>query len=123
MPKLIVMAHPGKTKLVPLQGPEIKIGRADINDVVVDSERVSRFHAVVNVGGGAASISDLKSRNGTFVNGARIESQQVLANGDNIQIGDCQMRYLAGDEEVTPVEALRLMTIPGSLWELDKPRA
>lgn len=118
MPKLIVMTHPGKTRLVPLQKPETRIGRAIVNELVVDSERVSRLHAVVTVDDAFVTITDLDSRNGTFVNGARIQAQPLM-NGDNIRIGDCEMRFLAGDQEVTPVEALRLMTIPGLLVDLD----
>ena len=121
MSKLIVMTHPGKTKLVALQGSETKIGRAIANDLVLDSERVSRFHAVVTVGPAFTTIQDMKSRNGTFVNGERVVESQALTNGDSITIGDCQIRFLAGDQEVTQVEALRLMTIPGLLVDMDKP--
>ena len=120
MPRLIVMTQPGKTRLVPLQTPDTRIGRAAANDLVIDSQRVSRFHAVVTIGDAFVSIRDLDSRNGTAVNGSRIDVPQVLTNGDSILIGDCQMRFLAGDQEVTPVEALRLMTIPGLLVDLDK---
>jgi pSer/pThr/pTyr-binding forkhead associated (FHA) protein len=121
MPKLIVMTHPGKTKLVPLSAADTKIGRASSNDVVIDSDRVSRFHATLTVESGAVWIRDLDSSNGTFVNGHRVTSR-ALSNGDNILIGDCQMRFLAGEQHVTPAEALRLMTIPGLLVDLDKLR-
>jgi len=121
MPKLIVMTHPGKTKLVPLAATDTKIGRANGNDLVIDSERVSRFHAMLTVGNGAVWLRDLQSSNGTFVNGKRVTSR-ALSNGDTIQIGDCQIRFLAGEENVTPAEALRLMTIPGALMDLDKLR-
>ncbi|MET0542627.1 MAG: FHA domain-containing protein [Variovorax sp.] len=121
MPKLIVMTHPGRTKLVPLTATATKIGRAGSNDFVIDSDRVSRFHATLTVESGAVWIRDLDSSNGTFVNGHRITSR-ALSNGDNILIGDCQMRVLAGEENVTPAEALRLMTIPGVLVDLDKLR-
>ncbi|WP_213954122.1 MULTISPECIES: FHA domain-containing protein [unclassified Variovorax] len=121
MPKLIVMTHPGKTKLVPLAAADTRIGRANSNDVVIDSDRVSRFHATLTVESGAVWIRDLDSSNGTFVNGHRITSR-ALSNGDTILIGDCQMRFLAGEQNVTPAEALRLMTIPGALMDLDKLR-
>lgn len=120
MPKLIVMTHPGRTKLVPLQKPDTRIGRGDVNELVIDSERVSRLHAVVTVDDAGVSIADLDSRNGTFVNGARIRSQ-VLANGDSIRIGDCEMRFLAADRDVTPDEALRLMTISDLPAALHRP--
>jgi pSer/pThr/pTyr-binding forkhead associated (FHA) protein len=121
MPKLIVMTHPGKTKLVPLQATDTKIGRATANDLVIDSERISRFHAVITRDGGRTWVRDLKSSNGTFVNGDRVESRE-LANGDDLRIGDCQIRFLAGEENVTQAEQLRLMTIPGVLTDLDKLR-
>jgi len=82
---------------------------------------VSRFHATLTVESGAVWIRDLDSSNGTFVNGHRITSR-ALSNGDSILIGDCQMRFLAGEENVTPAEALLLMTIPGVLVDLDKLR-
>ena len=120
MPKLIVMTHPGKTKLVPLQKPDTRIGRGNANELVIDSERVSRLHAVVTVDETFATITDLNSSNGTFVNGARIQSK-VLANGDSVRIGDCEMRFLAADRDVTPDEALRLMTISDLPVDLHEP--
>jgi pSer/pThr/pTyr-binding forkhead associated (FHA) protein len=116
------MTHPGKTKLVPVLGPNINIGRANANDLIIDSERVSRFHALLTIENGRAWIRDLQSSNGTFVNGTRVDSR-MLENGDTIILGgSCQIRYLAGDEDVTPADALRLMTIPGSLMDLEKLR-
>lgn len=120
MPKLIVMTHPGKTKLVPLQKPDTRIGRGDANELVIDSERVSRLHAVVTVGDSSVTLTDLDSRNGTFVNGMRIQSQ-TLKNGDGIRIGDCEMRFLEADREIQPDEALRLMTVSDLPVDLYKP--
>jgi len=54
------------------------------------------------------------------VNGARIQSK-VLANGDSVRIGDCEMRFLAADRDVTPDEALRLMTISDLPVDLHEP--
>jgi hypothetical protein len=45
---------------------------------------------------------------------------QTLANGDMIDIGGVQMRFLTTDQELAPAEALRLMTIPGLLIDLDR---
>lgn len=119
MPTLIVMTGPESTKQVPLRIPETRIGRSAENDVVIDSQQVSRFHAVLAVDGPFVTIRDLDSRNGVYVNGAKVDSQ-VLAHGDGLVIGGCQMRYLASDQEFTAIEALRLATVPGLLIDLDR---
>ena len=54
---------------------------------MLDSE-VSRLHAKVTVRDGVATIDDLHSSNGTYVNGERILARTALAPGDRIQIGE-----------------------------------
>ena len=68
------------------------IGRHDC-DIIVEGERVSRKHASVAVApDGQSTITDLASRNGTFVNGARVAVRH-LAHNDLIRIGDTTMRF------------------------------
>ena len=81
MPTLLMMTATGETRQVPLQPHDNKIGRGPTNDVVVDSSQASRDHAVIDVEQAFVTITDLSSRNGTFVNEVRIESQ-VLVHGD-----------------------------------------
>ncbi len=114
MPRLIVMRTPGITEQVVPRAPDMKIGRALANDLVLDSGRVSRFHAVLTLDGAIVSITDLGSRNGTYVNGARVRAR-ILVDGDSISIGACQMRFLARDDAFTDSEALRLMDVDGLL--------
>ncbi|SEB10011.1 FHA domain-containing protein [Variovorax sp. YR216] len=118
MPKLILMEHPGKTRQVSLGPHETKIGRASTNDIVIDVNQVSRVHASIMVGPAFVTLRDLGSRNGTFVNGVKVETL-VLANGDSIKIGECEMRFLANDQEYSQVDALRLLTVPGLLIDID----
>ncbi len=71
-----------------LSSANLRIGRAAENDVVVTEDGVSREHAVINWDDAGYSIVDLGSRNGTFVNGARLdEERHVLENKDRIQLG------------------------------------
>lgn len=119
MPKLILMSNRGITKQVALSGSETRIGRTVDNDIVIDENQVSRSHAVLTVDGPFVSIKDVGSRNGVFVNGTKVNAQ-ILMNGDTIAIGDSQIRFLAGDQDFTDVEALRLMTIPGLLVDLQQ---
>jgi predicted component of type VI protein secretion system len=56
------------------------------------SEEVSRRHAAVIVGPADVWVEDLGSRNGTFVNGTRIEAKTKLADGDMIRVGSLELR-------------------------------
>ncbi len=62
------------------------IGRDDDCDIVIAEAVVSRHHAKVVRLGPEYCLYDLKSTNGTLVNGQRVD-QRVLQNGDEIQIG------------------------------------
>lgn len=115
MPRLILMTNRGTTKQVTLSVDDTRIGRDFDNDIVINEQRVSRFHAVVTVEGSFVTIKDVGSRNGVFVNGVRVDSQ-ILVSGDNIGIGDCQIRFLSGDHDFTVTEAMRMMTLPGNLF-------
>jgi LysM repeat protein len=70
-----------------LTQPTIIIGRTAGNDVVVNHPEVSRRHASLTWDGRQFIIQDLGSANGTFVNGVRLTSPQVLQPGDVIGLG------------------------------------
>jgi DNA-binding winged helix-turn-helix (wHTH) protein len=63
------------------------IGRTADADICIDRTAVSRAHARIVVTGTTATIEDLGSKNGTYLNGARLEQPAVLTNGDDIWIG------------------------------------
>jgi len=63
------------------------VGRAEDLAARVDGPGVSRRHARIQVRAGRATIEDLASKNGTFVDGARVETPRVLRDGDTIGLG------------------------------------
>lgn len=69
-----------------------RIGSLGENDVVIDTDFVSRHHAEIHASGGGFRIEDLRSTNGTLVNGAPIQSSP-LQPGDRIRIGDVEMVF------------------------------
>lgn len=75
----------------------IVIGRVSDVDVLLLDEKVSRKHAKVSTQGGQVFIEDLASRNGTFVNGARIRSVE-LKEGDEILIGSSTIKLASRGE-------------------------
>jgi len=65
------------------------IGRIAGNDVVIPDGTVSRHHARLVFRNGLWCIEDLKSSNGTFVNGARVTREPVaLKHGNQVRLGD-----------------------------------
>ena len=73
------------TDVFPLNKPVVNIGRSPNNHLVIDDQRVSRFHAQLRLVQGRFVISDLDSTGGTFVNQQRIR-QQMLKPGDVISL-------------------------------------
>lgn len=118
MPRLIVLQKNGSARQVTVTTTPFVIGRSDASDLVLDNQLVSRSHAVFEMVGAAMTIRDLHSHNGTYVNGERRESV-ALQNGDEIKIGSYQIRFLGNSGPIGEAQALRLVTIPGRLDEID----
>ena len=121
MTRLIVLQKSGSAKQINVVAIPFVIGRAGTADLVLDNPLVSRSHAVLETVNEALTLRDLRSHNGTFVNGTRIEAV-TLRNGDEIRIGDYQIRYLATKGKLLDADALRLVTEPGKLADLDLQR-
>jgi pSer/pThr/pTyr-binding forkhead associated (FHA) protein len=68
------------------------LGRDVNNAIVVDDQFASAQHAVLTFRGRTWYVEDLKSTNGTFVNGVQIEGVSLLGYGDEIQLGQVRMR-------------------------------
>jgi pSer/pThr/pTyr-binding forkhead associated (FHA) protein len=64
----------------------VSIGRERDNDVALNDEQVSRFHAKIQEADGRLILTDLDSTNGTRVNG-RAARLRVLQEGDQVQVG------------------------------------
>jgi len=67
------------------------IGRSTGADFIVDVALVSRVHCrLTALPGGELEVRDLESTNGTFVNGARIETAR-MSPGDHLQVGRLEL--------------------------------
>jgi SARP family transcriptional regulator, regulator of embCAB operon len=70
-----------------------RIGRRPDNDIVLDDDDVSRYHAVIIDTGGSFVISDLRSTNGVQVEGRRIRASATLADGNHVRIGGHEFTF------------------------------
>ena len=79
------------------------IGRTADAVVLIDRTEVSRCHARIVVEGTAATLEDLGSKNGTYLNGQRLRQPSVLTDGDEIWIGRsvARFRFVAEGEPTT----------------------
>jgi pSer/pThr/pTyr-binding forkhead associated (FHA) protein len=71
---------------VPEQG--LHIGRSDDNNIVLDEDGVSRFHASFQYDNGSLWLQDAGSRNGLFVDDKRVSGHKALKVGNVIKIGE-----------------------------------
>jgi DNA-binding winged helix-turn-helix (wHTH) protein len=80
----------GQREVALSEGENI-LGRGTDSLVWIDAQSVSRRHARVMVASGLATLEDLGSKNGTFVNGVRLGSPVALRDGDELRIGNVPM--------------------------------
>jgi len=103
-PKLIEPGPGSKSREIAVHQEEFLIGRGTDCDLRLKGTAISRHHCLLRFRGQEASITDLGSSNGTFVNGQRVRSQTTLHSGDEIRLGTCSFVVDLGDR-VNPEEA------------------
>lgn len=64
-----------------------RVGRNQDNDIVLNNDRVSRYHAEIVCEGKTLKVVDNHSRNGVWVNGKRIRKSEEIRPGDKLRIG------------------------------------
>lgn len=74
---------------------EMVLGRDDGCDIVIPVRQISRQHVKIVLEGGACVIEDMRSKNGTWVNGYRLTGMRQLEDGDEIRIAkDIRLRFV-----------------------------
>lgn len=89
---------------VQLNEGEHLIGRHPASILTIDSPTVSRHHAAISVNGDNAVLKDLGSRNGTCVQGKRIEIPTALPDGDEIRVGSVVLAFRIASLDPSTVE-------------------
>ena len=81
----------------------ISVGREDENNIQLNDDRISRFHAKLQDHSGRVILTDLDSTNGTRVNGHAVQ-MRVLQTGDVISVGRCVLLLSEQQEsDLTPL--------------------
>jgi VWFA-related protein len=90
--RLVFVAGPRAGEGIMLRPGRIRIGSLPDNDLSIPSSTVSRYHAEIHVAGRRVSIEDLRSSNGTQVNGTVVQ-MSPLRPGDRIKIADIDLVF------------------------------
>jgi pSer/pThr/pTyr-binding forkhead associated (FHA) protein len=84
----------------PRPATSVTIGRSADRDFVIDDRTVSRHHATIRREGAYWVLVDLGSKNGTRVNGARVEGRALIKPGDEIGFGAASVRFDPDDRRL-----------------------
>jgi pSer/pThr/pTyr-binding forkhead associated (FHA) protein len=93
--RLIGVDTGGKTPTeFPLKAAEVTVGSEPGNALVLNHESVSRRHALIRRQGKRFEVADLKSTNGTFINGQRIQLPTLLDDRAELRFGGVHFVFL-----------------------------
>jgi len=117
---MLKILRPGRAPEVP--PGSVKIGRASDNDIVIPDVLASRHHATLVTTPAGTEIRDNRSINGTFVNGARVETQR-LSEGDTVTIGNIDLVFRDGAlvrrTETAAATATGGLEVHGVTWTIE----
>ena len=92
---------------LPLRDGVNILGRDPSADVQIDDPTVSRNHAAITLCGDTATIEDLASKNGTFIDGARLTGSAPLGEGQAVVLGDARLVFRRTLTSATTVSVLQ----------------
>jgi ABC-type multidrug transport system ATPase subunit len=117
---MLKILRPGSAPKAP--PGSIKIGRATDNDIVIPDVLASRYHATLVTTDTGTEILDNRTINGTFVNGARVDSA-VLHSGDTVTIGNVDLVFdgttLVRRTETEAATGTGGLNVHGVTWTLE----
>jgi pSer/pThr/pTyr-binding forkhead associated (FHA) protein len=99
MASITVVAGPSEGDYYPLGTRPMVVGRDEAVPIQLTDQLVSRKHAQIRweQASSAYHLLDMKSANGTFVNGRQVGNDLVLADGDMIELGNSKLMFSKTD--------------------------
>src|ERR1700689_1790578 len=92
---IVISEKGGAERRESFEKNEINVGRVQGNDLMLPKGNVSKHHARLLFRDARFIVTDLKSTNGTYVNGRKISQATIVREGDKIYIGDFVVRIEA----------------------------
>lgn len=98
----------------------LTIGRDPTCDVVIIDRQVSRYHARLTASPEGILLEDLGSKNGTYLNGARIDDAVLLSDGDQVHVAMMQMFVYLSSDATMPLEPVASVP-PAVVPQVERP--
>jgi adenylate cyclase len=119
MPRLIVNPGQQDERNLPVMPGSVTLGRGRENTIQIHNKSLSRQHARLEVAdSGEATLVDVGSKNGTFIDGTRVDVPRPLVDGDQFFCGDVGFQYRISELSIgfpqtivqeIPAEATRVL--------------
>ena len=93
--QLVVVEGPDLGRSFDVRGDSV-VGRDPTASVQLNDDEVSRRHAIVTPAAGGASVEDLGSSNGTFVESERVDGMAAMAMGQHLRVGTTVLELREG---------------------------
>ena len=104
--ELVEGAEPGR--VFALGGDEVA-GRDPAQPIALSDDQISRRHARFALSGGAVTVEDLGSRNGTYVNGQVLQGARTLVPGDRVRMGLTVLELRSEEQVAAQASAVQPM--------------
>lgn len=92
---ILISEKGGAERREVFEAEDVTVGRVQGNELMLPKGNVSKQHARLSLKDGRFLVNDLKSTNGTYVNGRKITQALVVREGDKIYVGDYVLRFEA----------------------------
>ncbi|MDC7235304.1 MAG: FHA domain-containing protein [Spirochaetales bacterium] len=88
----------GRTKenaplFIALEKEETLIGRSKECALILQAPSVSRKHSIIRISGRDVYLIDLSSRNGSYINGVKVEGEALLRDSDILKLGELEFTF------------------------------
>ncbi len=113
MARIVIFAE--SVRGMDLSTQSVVLGRSKQADVAIDDKLLSRKHCVIEPAGSGWRLVDLKSSNGTYLNGERVECSSLKFD-DVIELGNTVILLLEGEEDL-PLTARLAASLPSPALE------
>jgi pSer/pThr/pTyr-binding forkhead associated (FHA) protein len=101
--RLVVVDGKQSGKSIPLPETIFLIGRAPQCHLRPHCPSVSKLHCAIAAWAGKVRVRDLKSRNGTLLNGQAIDGEAVVHDGDRLQVGSLRFTFSIKHKDGSPL--------------------
>jgi serine phosphatase RsbU (regulator of sigma subunit)/pSer/pThr/pTyr-binding forkhead associated (FHA) protein len=119
MSTFVIRPKDYESSIVKLDRMKLTIGRSSRNDICISDPFASRLHAEIRRENDQVMLVDNGSANGTYVNGQRVTSLLPLHLGDIIRIGETEIEYTLGEQDMLSGATVFLAGSPAQSLPVD----